>query len=167
MNLHCLKCGNVLTPIALDGQTRDMCLKCGWVYYPHRSLGAGCLIQKEGRLLLVCRASEPWRGAWYIPSGFVEVDESPVQAAVREVKEETGLEVKVENLFGVYSYDDDPRGNGVLILYSGRITGGKFIVNHEVSDIAYFSPAAIPENLAGTIHKIAITDWMAGLNGRK
>jgi ADP-ribose pyrophosphatase YjhB (NUDIX family) len=167
MSLHCLKCGNILTPIALDGQTREMCLKCGWVYYPQRKVSAGCIIEKGNRLLMVCRASEPWRGYWYLPSGFVEVEESPFQAAVREVKEETGLDVKIENLYGVYSYNDDPRGNGILILYNGKVTGGKFIANNEASDIAYFSAEAIPENMASTSHRAAIKDWMAGRNGNK
>lgn len=162
MKQFCLKCGNVLTTIMVESTSRDMCLKCGWVYYPQRKVSAGCLIEKDGKLLLVKRATEPWLGSWYFPAGYVEVDESPRQAASREVKEETGLDVSVTSLFGLYSFDDDPRGNGILILYRGEINGGKFVCNSEVSELGFFSMQAIPQPLTGAGHADAIHDWILG-----
>ncbi len=139
-----------------------MCLKCGWVFYPQRKVSAGCLLVKDDKLLLVKRATEPWLGSWYIPAGFVEVDETPRQAAEREVKEETGLDVSVTTLFGLYSFDDDPRGNGILILYWGEINGGRFVRNNEVSELGFFSAHTIPKPLTGAGHANAINDWITG-----
>jgi len=159
---YCLKCGNPLTPITLDGQVREMCLKCGWVYFPQWKVSAGCLIEKSNALLLVKRATEPWLGCWYLPAGYVEFDETPMQAALRETKEETGLEVKVRSLFGIYPFDDDPRGKGILILYRAEVVGGKFDSNPEISEIGYFTSAATPEPLTGAGHSAAINDWILG-----
>lgn len=157
---YCLKCGNLLTQIMLDGQIREMCLQCGWVYYPQWKVSSGCLVEKNNALLLVKRATEPWLGCWYLPAGYVEIDETPVQAAFRETKEETGLTVNVQSLFGVYPFDDDPRGKGILILYRAEVTGGRFTSNLEISEIGYFSPSAIPEPLTGAGHSAAINDWI-------
>lgn len=157
---YCLKCGNLLTQIMLDGQIREMCLQCGWVYYPQWKVSSGCLVEKNNALLLVKRATEPWLGCWYLPAGYVEIDETPMQAAFRETKEETGLTVKVQSLFGVYLIDDDPRGKGILILYRAEVTGGRFTSNPEISEIGYFSPSAIPEPLTGAGHSAAINDWI-------
>ncbi len=156
----CLKCGNPLTSITLDGQIREMCLKCGWVYYPQWKVSAGCLIDKDNKLLLVRRATEPWLGCWYLPAGYVEIDETPDQAALRETREETGLKVKIGKLFGIYPFEDDPRGKGILILYRAEVVGGRFASTPEISEIGYFSPAAIPEPLTGAGHSAAINDWI-------
>jgi ADP-ribose pyrophosphatase YjhB (NUDIX family) len=157
---YCLKCGNLLTQIMLDGQIREMCLQCGWVYYPQWKVSSGCLVEKNNALLLLKRATEPWLGCWYLPAGYVEIDETPMQAAFRETKEETGLTVNVQSLFGVYPFDDDPRGKGILILYRAEVTGGRFTSNPEISEIGYFSPSAIPEPLTGAGHSAAINDWI-------
>jgi 8-oxo-dGTP diphosphatase len=161
MNQYCLKCGHLLEQKIIEKYERDICPVCGWIYYIQLKVTAGMRVVQDTKLLLVQRAIEPWKGYWYLPAGYVEYDESPIQAAEREAREETGLEIKTDNLEGVFFYDDDPRGNGLLILYSGRPIGGKIKINSEAEAICFFSPLEIKSlKLAGGSHNIAIHDWL-------
>ena len=159
---YCLMCGAPMTPQYLDGRQREQCPACGWVYYRQVKLSAGVLIEQEGRILLFQRAHEPWKGFWNLPAGYVEVDEAPEQAAIREVTEETGLKVTITRLLGNYFFDDDPRGNGLLVLFAGQPVGG--ILHQTVETLAYdtFSPDDLPEPLCGAAHDRIIRAWAQG-----
>ena len=77
-----------------------------------------------GRLLLVRRGRPPFEGRWALPGGFVEYGETVEAACVRETKEETGLEVEIQSLCGVYSRPDrDPRGHTVSVVFRCRPIG--------------------------------------------
>lgn len=158
---HCMQCGSNLELHLHGGREREMCGECGWIYYPQLKVGAGVLIEKEGGLLLLQRAYNPWQGDWNLPAGYVEVDESPRAAAKREAMEETGLNVEVGELVQEYFFDDDPRGNGVLFLYRAKTLNGKLTINNEVRASRYFSWQEIPVNLAGGGHDRAVLDWRA------
>lgn len=121
------------------------------------------MIVKNDNLLLVRRVFEPWKDNWYLPAGYVEVDENPCEAARREVFEETGLVVKVGRLLGGYYFDDDPRGNGFLLIYECRIRSGNLILTPETNEAGFFSREQLPRPLAGAGHKQAILDWKSGL----
>ncbi len=88
----------------------------------------------------------------------MEWDESPSKTAIRETREETGLEVELSGLFDVYSGDDDPRVNAVLALYSARIIGGEMCAGDDASDVGYFKLDALPEKVAFVAHRQAIAD---------
>lgn len=145
-----------------DEREREVCPRCGWVYYPQQKLSAAGLVVKNDRLLLVRRASDPWKGCWYLPAGYVEVDEDPAEAARREVLEETGLHVRVSRLLDGYYFDDDPRGNGFLLVYACHIREGELILTPETNEAGYFSREQIPQPLAGAAHARAILDWQMG-----
>ena len=63
----------------------------------------------DGCLLLIRRTHEPFGEQWNVPAGYVEIDEDPAHAVVREVYEETGLPVEIGRLVNVYFFNDDPR----------------------------------------------------------
>lgn len=159
MSYYCLRCGKPLVKGQVDGEPRDLCPDCGWVYYPHLKVGAGGLIEESGKILLVKRARPPWQGYWYLPAGYVECDEEPSSAAVREVFEETGLNVRVLGLRDVYYYGDDPRGSGVLILYNCQVVGGKLALSSESIELQYFGVHDLPGNIASIAHERAIAAW--------
>lgn len=155
----CFDCGTKLLPRYLDGQNRLSCPNCGWVYYPQLKVSAAGLIESRGKVLLVRRKNWPWQGCWYLPAGYVEADEDPATAAIREVREETGFIVKVVRLFGCYYFDDDPRGNGLLLVYHCQLVEGKISLSEEVDAAEYFSPGNLPDALTGAGHEQAIHDW--------
>jgi len=165
MSHYCQNCGQELQKKDIDGRLREYCPKCGWILYEQRKVSAGVRIEKDNRLLLVQRGIEPWYGKWYMPAGFVEVDEEPEHAAVREALEETGLTVKLKGLAGIYTYSDDPRGNGVVLLYDAEITSGNLKPTNETLQAGFFQADEIKKmSLAGKSVKKQVSDWLK-LNG--
>ena len=158
----CPQCAAPLQKREVEGRLRKICPACGWIDYLQPKASAGAVVEAEGRLLLSKRDIEPWMGCWCLPAGYMEVDETPAQAAEREVFEETGLIVRVSDLLDVYFFDDDPRGNGILILYSAAVTGGSLQGSAEGREVRFFAPEEIPENLAGAEQDRAIQAWLAG-----
>ncbi|MBC7110388.1 MAG: 8-oxo-dGTP diphosphatase [Archaeoglobi archaeon] len=105
----------------------------------------GVLIE-EGRVLLVRRLKEPFKGMWALPGGFVEVGETVEDAVKREVREETGLEVEVEKLVGVYSDPErDPRGHVVSVAFLLRRTGGELSAGDDAERVAFHPLERLPE----------------------
>jgi ADP-ribose pyrophosphatase YjhB (NUDIX family) len=161
MDQYCLNCGHRLEKQKIENRVRDICLDCGWVNYVQLKVTAGVLVVQNSKLLLVQRAIDPWKGYWYLPAGYVESDENPIHAAEREAREETGFEIHAEKILEIYFYNDDPRGNGLLILYSGRIKSGKIMINKEAKAIKFFYPEEIKTlKLAGGSHNTAIHDYL-------
>lgn len=115
---------------------------------PRIILGAGALVHRRGRLLLVKRNERPSKGTWSFPGGAVEFGETVVDAAVREVKEETGLDVEVEELFDVVTYLPSERGptarNQIIVVdYLARPRNLRVRLNHESSDFGWFTPRQV------------------------
>lgn len=158
---YCIQCGTELKNLSLENRKRLACPKCGWVHYAQLKVSAAGLIEFEGSVLLVRRNTQPWLGSWYLPAGYVEADEDPSLAAVREVREETGLVVQPDSLFGSYYFDDDPRGNGLLLVYNCQIIEGGIELNSEVISAGFFHAISLPKLLTGAGHDRAIKEWAA------
>ena len=163
MKAHfCLECGARMETRPIEGREREQCPQCGWIYYLHVKLSAAVLIEHQGQLLLLQRAHQPWKGSWNLPAGYVEVDETPENAAIRETGEETGLEIEVDRLLGNVFFDDDPRGNGLLVVFSGRAVGGQLTGSAESMAYGYFLPESLPTPLCGAGHAQVIQAWQRG-----
>ena len=110
------------------------------------NIGVGGAVVRDGRLLLVRRASRHGRGNWQLPGGFIEPDETIEQAVVREIFEEAGVTAEVEAVLGLRSRYDPESGNGIYIVLVLRpISGEPTADNHEVDQAGYFSLAEIRE----------------------
>ena len=155
----CGRCGAGLERRPVSGRPRDVCPECGWINYEQLKVGAAALVVRDARVLLVRRGTEPFVGRWSLPAGYVENDETPGAAARRETREEVGIDVAIGGLTGVYFFDDDPRGNGILIVYECSAEAGKPRSSAEVTEAAYFAPDTVPAELAGAGHDQAIRDW--------
>ena len=156
---YCYHCGSELVPRFLDHRAREVCSACGWVHYAQLKVGAAVIIEQNNKLLLLQRAHEPWVGSWMIPAGYVEADEDPRDAAIREVLEETGLRVELGDLVKTYYFADDPRGNGVAFVYKAIKVSGEISINGEATFAQYFSHDEIPSYLTKGGHDKIIAEW--------
>jgi 8-oxo-dGTP diphosphatase len=103
------------------------------------------LVLHEGRLVTVRRENEPFRGMLALPGGFVELGETTVAAVVREVREETGLETRVQRLVGVFSDPGrDPRGHVISIAYALDVVGGRLKPGSDAAAVVLVDIAAVP-----------------------
>jgi 8-oxo-dGTP diphosphatase len=162
--LYCAECGARLIEQSIEGKARKVCPACGQVTYRQLKVGAGVLVEREGKLLLAQRgpAMDAFPDAWNLPSGYCEADEPPRLAAGRETVEETGLEVRAGRLVGAYYFDDDPRGNGLLLVYEAELQGGELRSDgREATATGFFPPEHLPWPLCGGGHDQAIEAWRA------
>ncbi len=151
--------------LAYAGISLKHALRPGATHYKQLIVGAGVLIEKDHKLLLLKRAREPFAGSWGLPGGHVEASEDPEHAAIREAEEETGLKVTSRGLAGAYYFDDHPRGHGVFLVYRCVATGGAVKAGEEVATAKFFAPAAVPSDRAGGGHDKAIDAWLAASTG--
>ncbi|MDY7078630.1 MAG: NUDIX domain-containing protein [Chloroflexota bacterium] len=161
----CPRCGGLLETICHPGEERprQVCTACGRVHYRNARLCAGALITRNGCVLLVKRAIQPFQGCWDIPGGFLEEDELPEAGAIREVQEETGLEVQLTGLFGFYmdrySYGD-VGGYCLNIYFLAEVIGGQEHPADDAADLAWFAPSELPEEIAFDHARVVLADWV-------
>ena len=120
---YCPHCTHPLEEKLAFERLRNVCPACGFVHFRAPKVGVSVLVEDGERILLVRRAVEPGKGKWSLPSGFIEWDEPPEAAAVRECAEETGLILSDLELLDANHYTDDFRGPGISLVYRG--TRGK------------------------------------------
>jgi 8-oxo-dGTP diphosphatase len=160
---YCPVCGGELEPRVLKASEpkRLVCTACGYVFYLDPKLAVGTIItDDEGRIVLVRRAIEPGFGKWVFPGGYVDRGEEVRLAAVREAREECGLEVRIERLLNIYSY---PGRAPVIVVYTARTTGGCLACDEESLEARFFDPAAIPwDELAFRSTHEALREFLRG-----
>jgi len=156
---YCPWCASGLAEKRIDGKIRKHCPKCDFVYYKNPVPAAGAIIVDNGQVLLVKRKVPPRVGDWSFPAGFMEYGESPGHCCIREVKEETGLDIKLTSSFKVYSGSDDPRTKAVLIMYIAEIQGGNLKAGDDASELKFFRLDSLPDNLAFESHVRALNEY--------
>ena len=142
----CPMCGSDLETRSVKPSEpeRLVCSRCGFIFYLDPKVAVGTIITDDrNHIVLVRRAIEPGFGKWVFPGGFVDRGEEVHLAAVREAREETGLDVRLERLLNVYSY---PGTVPVIIVYTARMVGGCLACDDESSEADFFAPEAIPWN---------------------
>lgn len=127
-----------------DDKERQTCVACGYVHYVGPALAAGLIVHDGARLCLVRRALEPGRGKWTFPGGFVDLDEDPAAAAVREAVEETGCRAEVDGLVGVYRSQGPRNRRVVIVVFAGRYAEDVPGQSEEVLEVRWFDRDALP-----------------------
>jgi 8-oxo-dGTP diphosphatase len=155
----CPRCGAEMVEKTVDHHKRKACPVCKYVYYHNPVPAAGVVIKEDGKILLVKRKFDPYKGDWCLPAGFMEYDESPERCAVRESKEELGVDVELHGLYGVYSGKDDPRTHAVLVMYWAKIIRGKLKPGDDAEEIRLFAENEVPSNIAFLAHRQIIKEF--------
>jgi ADP-ribose pyrophosphatase YjhB (NUDIX family) len=159
---HCTRCGSalVLSPIEGDPRPRLLCGACGHIAYVNPKLVVTAIpVTDAGEVVLLRRGFEPGRGWWAQPGGFLEVDETPTEGAVRETAEEIGLIVEPTEILGLYARLE---AAVVVLAYEARIVGGELRTSPEALEVQVFAPEAIPwSDIAFRTTWWALVDWLA------
>ena len=157
----CSRCGSQLEFGPLEGEDRERlaCPSCGHIAYVNPRLVVTVFpITEAGELVLIRRGIEPGKGWWAQPGGFLEVDETVNQAAIRETWEETGLLIEPGEIIGLYTRLE---AAVVTIAFEARIVGGLATPTREATEITAFAPEDIPwSGIAFSTTTWALRDWL-------
>ena len=140
------------------------CPACGTEHYSNSKPCAGVLVtDADGRLMLLRRAKEPWQGRWDIPGGFCDIDEHPMEAAVREAREESGFDVEVTGFLGLWldHYPDpaDTEHPKVTLNAYYHARAGAAVGRpdpEETTEVGWFEADAVPAEIAFPHHAEAV-----------
>jgi ADP-ribose pyrophosphatase YjhB (NUDIX family) len=156
----CPRCGGGLERriVKANEPRRLVCTACSFIFYQDPKVVASTIFTLNGGIVLLKRGVEPAIGKWVFPGGYVDRGESVAEAAIRETKEESEVEVKLGPLLNVYSY---PRSPTVIVVYTAKIIGGEVGAGDESLEARTFSPSQIPWNeLAFDSTRDALTDYI-------
>jgi 8-oxo-dGTP diphosphatase len=159
----CPTCGGALERRLLKAgdPERLVCTGCTHVHYLDPKVAVGTIIRVDADgVLLVRRAIEPGYGLWVFPGGYVDRGEPVEAAAVREAREECGLEIALDGLVNIYSY----RGRTpIIIVYAARVLGGALALDEEGLEAGAFTAKTVPwKDLAFRSTREALHDYFAG-----
>lgn len=150
----CPRCG-------AEGEHRGpsfACAACGYEAWSNSVPGVHALIERDGRVLLGRRAFDPGAGCWGLPGGFLEEAEHPLDGLRREVREETGLDVEPEALFGTWISPHGERTVLVLV-YRATVLGGIEQAADDVTELAWFSANDLPADVGPAAFAAALSAW--------
>ena len=120
--------------------------------YPRPAVTADCIViskEADPKVLLIERGAEPFKGCWAFPGGFMNMDETTEQCAIRELEEETGFQVSEVQQIGTYSkVDRDPRGRTVTVAYLAIIDSPMAVCGQDDAAKAEWWPLSCLPNLA-------------------
>ena len=150
MTRYCYICGGPLSLACPDGEDRirEICESCGWINYVNPKVQVAIVATCNNKMLWMQRAEEPRKGYWGLPGGFMEIDESPQEAAVREAREETGIELNPEST-ELYVVGNIRSVNEVHLIFRGECSSSELKHGPEALDACWFTEEnALWEDLA-------------------
>ena len=158
----CPPCGGALElrTIKTTEPARLVCARCGFVFYLDPKVAVGTIIvDEQQQIVLVKRAIEPGYGKWVFPGGYVDRGEQITLAAVREAREESGLDVRLDHLINIYSYAGR---TPIIVVYAATYVAGELMVDDEGLEARAFEPGEIPwDDLAFRSTNDALRDYLA------
>lgn len=140
----CPRCGTAVTVEQRYGKPHHVCPACGWIHFADPKVAAAVLVEQMGRVLLVRRVNEPFRGLWTLPAGFVDAEEDPAEAAARECLEECGLTVRVTRVLDVVAGREHPRGADFVIVYAAQVESGTLAAGDDADQAGWFERSNLP-----------------------
>ncbi len=147
----CPVCAGSLKREIVENIWRLRCQRCGEIHYENPKPSVALLVRNEREgLLLVKRNVDPGAGRWCLPGGFIEMGETVQRAALRELKEETGLEGELIRVVDAASKLNGYYGDVVVIAFEARVTGGKLKPGDDASEARYFATDQLPDIAFGS-----------------
>ena len=140
----CPRCGAAVRHEERFGKIHPVCPQCDWIYFNDPKVAAAVLIEQDGRVLLVRRINEPYRGLWTLPAGFIDAGENPARAAERECLEETGLKVRVTRVLDVIAGREHERGADFVIAYQAEVVSGTLSPADDADAADWFAYDSLP-----------------------
>lgn len=139
----CSQCGAEVTGKIPEGDNRlrYVCISCEEIHYQNPKIVAGCIPEYEGKVLLCKRAIEPRYGYWTLPAGFMELEETSLEAALRETLEEANARVSVSELYAVFNL---PYVSQVYMMYRSQLLDLDFSAGEESLEVRLFAEDEIP-----------------------
>jgi ADP-ribose pyrophosphatase YjhB (NUDIX family) len=166
---YCPQCGVplVLRLLPTEDRPRLVCDR-EHILYVNPKVIVGVIPERRGRILMMRRAIEPRYGAWTYPGGFMEIDETVEEGAVREAHEEVGVHVRLGDLVGVYSRPAPQTPGIVSIVFAGRVVRGRVTPGREALEARWFQPQEIPwDDLPYQTTAWALRDWLKQKRDRR
>lgn len=141
----CPYCSARLTRRELEDRLRLYCRGCQTIIYEN-PVPATCVVvgSPEGEILLVKRAVDPKKGHWCLPGGYLELDESPADGAIRELREETGLNGAISRLLGAIQAHSDLYGFLVMVGYWVEAYDGRLVAGDDAQAARFFQLESLP-----------------------
>jgi ADP-ribose pyrophosphatase YjhB (NUDIX family) len=159
----CVNCGGELVPRVIEGREVEACPNDTFILWHDPKVSTAVVVEGEGGIVLGRRSIEPGYGLWCLPGGFVNDDEDPAVAAVRECREEITAAVELTGLIGVYHIAKTDAPSMVAIAYRGRLEdGAEPAAGPEMIEVAVFPPESIPA-LAFPSHKKVVEEYLRSL----
>lgn len=156
----CPRCGGGLDKriVKPTEPKRLVCQACSFIFYQDPKVVAGTIFTLDGGIVLLKRGVAPAMGKWVFPGGYVDRGESVEDAAIRETKEESMLDVKLASLLNVYSYARSPN---VVVVYAAEVVGGELAAADESVEARAFQASQIPwDELAFESTREALNDYI-------
>jgi len=157
---YCPRCASPMEPRRqAPGEPEfPTCTRCGFILFLNPDLSVGAIVPLEGGIVLLRRAIQPCLGLWTFPMGYANRGERTERAAERETFEEVGLETRVRELIGVYSYEGRPVA---VVVYEAEAIGGTLAPGAEAIEVRSVRPESIPwEELAFPSARDALRDYL-------
>lgn len=136
----CPHCATSLSTEQRGGLPRPCCSNCGFVHYRNPLPGVVVVVPQEGKVLIGQRSGSYGNGQWGLPQGFMEYDEDFLTAAVREVKEETGLQVCITALLNVVTNYLTPTLHALVIVLLAEIISGEPHAGDDLGQLRWLGP---------------------------
>jgi ADP-ribose pyrophosphatase YjhB (NUDIX family) len=161
--LYCPHCGAPLAEGIKFGRPRSFCRYCGFIHFHDPKVGVAALVTCGERVLLVRRGVIPGLGRWALPAGYMDADESPEEAVIREVAEETGITVRLLGLAGVMPLAGWDQRRGILLLFRAEPMAGVLAAGDDASAARWFTRDDIPwGELAFESTARCLREWFVG-----
>ena len=157
---YCIRCGSELEPRNIDGRELEACPNDDFVLWQDPKVASAVIVEADGGVVLGRRSIEPGYGLWCLPGGFVNHDEHPAEAAVRECAEEICAAVELTSLVGVYHVSKQDAHSIVGVAYSARLVdGAKLGPGSEMLEVKVFPIDSLPP-LAFPSHRHVLDEFL-------